>query len=266
MPVIDLTPEYEDLYFVCLSDWSDEMKKAGDHKACWYQKMKDKGLRVKLALTAEGKVAGMIHYCPVEYSFVEGENLYVVLCIWVHGHKEGRGNMQKRGFGKQLLQAAEQDVRQLGSGGLVVWGMALPLFMRASWFKKQGFKKADRAGMMVLLWKKFKQDVKPPQWLRNKTKPETTPGKVSVTCVLNGWCPAMNMVAERARRAAAELGDDVKFQIISNFDKNDIRKWGQTDALFIDARQMRTGPPPSYEKIKNRIRKRLLKLNRKRRE
>ncbi len=50
MEVIDLTPEYESLYFVCLEDWSSEMEDAGDHKERWYRQMQDKGLRVKLAL------------------------------------------------------------------------------------------------------------------------------------------------------------------------------------------------------------------------
>ncbi len=267
MPIIDLTPEYENLYFTCLEDWSEEMQEAGDHKARWAKRMQDRDLRVKPALTGDHKVAGMIQYCPIEYSFVEGENLYVVLCIWVHGYKQGVGNVQKQGFGKQLLQAAEQDVRELGAGGLAAWGMALPFFMRASWFKKQGYKKVDRTGMQVLLWKKFKNDAELPHWLKkNKAvQPEDTPGKVNVTCLLTGWCPAMNLVAERAKRAAEELGDGVKFQCVDMFEKREMRKWGRTDTLFIDGKPMRIGPPPGYEKIKKRIESRLSKRNRKKR-
>lgn len=43
MKIIDLTPEYEKLYFCCLEDWSDEMKEAGDHRQRWYENMKDNG-------------------------------------------------------------------------------------------------------------------------------------------------------------------------------------------------------------------------------
>jgi hypothetical protein len=46
MRIIDLNEQYEQLYFVCLEDWSDEIKEAGGHKANWYHKMKNKGLRV----------------------------------------------------------------------------------------------------------------------------------------------------------------------------------------------------------------------------
>ena len=142
MKIIDLADEYEKLYFVCLEDWTEEMKEAGDHKEVWYNKMKDKGLRVKLALGDNGQVGGMIQYTPAEHSFIEGQDLYFVNCIWVHGYKQGRGNFQKRGMGKALLHAAEDDARALGVKGIAAWGIPFPFWMKASWFKKQGYKKS----------------------------------------------------------------------------------------------------------------------------
>ncbi|MFC1958844.1 redoxin domain-containing protein, partial [Chloroflexota bacterium] len=85
--IIDLNDEYEKLYFLCLEDWSEEAKEAGDQREKWYGKMKDNGLRAKLALDDNEQVGGMIQYIPVEYSFVNGEDLYFINCIWVHGHK-----------------------------------------------------------------------------------------------------------------------------------------------------------------------------------
>ena len=111
MKIIDLTEEYRQLYFVCLEDWSEEMKEAGDSKEIWYNEMKDKGLGVKLAIDDGGDVAGMIQYVPIELSFAEGKDLYFINCIWVHGHREGRGDFQKKGFGTALLQTAESDVK-----------------------------------------------------------------------------------------------------------------------------------------------------------
>ena len=46
----NLTEQHLASYLVCLEDWSNEMDEAGDHKAHWYEKAKDEGLRVKLAL------------------------------------------------------------------------------------------------------------------------------------------------------------------------------------------------------------------------
>jgi len=132
--------------------------------------------------------------------------------------------------------------------------------MKASWFKKHGYTKVDRQGMAVLLWKPFTGEAVPPKWIKQKKKPETIPGKVTVTAFLNGWCPAQNLVFERAKRAVSEFGDKVVFHEINTFDKDVFLEWGIDDALFIDDKSVRTGPPPSYEKIKKLIAKRVKRL------
>lgn len=116
--IIDLNEENAELYFVCLEDWSAEMKEAGNHKECWYNRMKNKNLGVKLAVDEKGEIGGMIQYIPIEYSFVEGEDLYMITCIWVHSYKQGRGSFQQRGMGKALLKAAEADVKNKGAKGI----------------------------------------------------------------------------------------------------------------------------------------------------
>ncbi|MGB8952849.1 MAG: GNAT family N-acetyltransferase [Candidatus Aminicenantales bacterium] len=260
MEIIDLTDEYLNQYFLCLEDWSDEIKEAGDHKERWYHRMKDKGLGVKLARDG-GKVCGMIQYVPIEISFAEGKDLYFVHCIWVHGYKKkGVGNQQKKGMGKALLRAAEEDVRARGAKGMVAWGVALPFYMRASWFKKQGYSRVDKNRVAILLWKPFTDEAVPPKWIREKKKPGRTEGKAAVTAFVNGWCPAMNMVFERARRAASEFGDRVEFQAIDTFDRGTFLEWGIADGLFINGKQVRTGPPPSYKKIRKRIAGRVKQL------
>ena len=260
MKVIDLPREQENTYFQCLEDWSEDIREAGDHKEKWFERMRGQGLRVKVALDDQGTVGGMIQYVPIEQVPVEGRDLYYVYCIWVHGYAKGRGNFQKRGMGKALLQAAEEDVRQGGGKGLVVWGLSLPFFMRASWFRKQGYRRVDRDGIQELLWKPFTADAVPPKWIKQKKKPAAEPGKVVVTCLKNGWCPAQNLAYERALRAAQELGDKVVFREIDTFKRETAAEWGISDALFIDAKQVRTGPPPTYEKIKRAIARKVKKL------
>lgn len=257
--IIDLSPEHEKLFFCCLEDWSDEIKEAGDHKACWYNKMKDKGLRVKLARDDNGVVGGMIQYLPVELSSFEGKDLYAVLCIWVHGYQKGRGNFQKKGMGKALLKAAEVDVKNIGAKGLVTWGILLPFFMRASWFKKQGYRVADKNGMMRLLWKPFSPEALPPSFIKQKKQPYQVPGKVTVSLFLNGWCPAMNMSYERTKRAINEFGDKIELIEYSTFDKNIQQEWGICDDIFINRKKLSTGPPPSYKKIRGMIEKQVRK-------
>jgi len=260
MKIADITSENEKDYFCCLEEWSEEIKEAGDYKKEWYKKMKDKGVKVKFALDENDIIGGMIQYIPVEHSMFEGENLYVLLCIWVHGYKEGRGNYRKRGMGRALLKAAEEDCRQLGANGLVTWGLIIPVFMRASWFKKQGYKVVDKRDMMRLMWKPFNENAVPPTFGKYLKIPQKGTGKVDVTIFRNGWCPAQSIAFERARRASATFPDKINLHEYDTTDKAIIREWGIFDALFIDSKEVIVGPPPSYEKIRKKIARRVEKL------
>jgi GNAT superfamily N-acetyltransferase len=261
MKVIDLAPEHELIYFQCLEDWSEEMKEAGDHKANWYNRMKDRGLRVKLAEDDQGVIGGMIQYLPAEEELLEGgDGFYFIKCIWVHGHKQGRGDYRGRGMGTALLEAAEQDARNLGARGMLAWGIVLPFFIKASWYKKHGYRKVDRDGIAALLWKPFVTDAGPPKFIPQKKKPERIPGQVTVSVFINGWCPAQNAVFERTKRAASEFGEKVVFRPYFTSDRSVLEEWGISDGLFIDAKQINTGPPPGYDKIRRLIEKRVKKL------
>lgn len=260
MKIVDLNDEHVPLYCLCLEDWSDDIREAGDHKARWHEKYKDKGLRVKLAMDDRGEVGGMIQYLPIEHSTARGEGLYMIQCIWVHGHKQGRGNFQKMGMGRALLEAAEQDARDLGAKGMAAWGIILPFWMRASWFRKHGYRQADRDGISALVWKPFSEDAKPPKFIKPKKRPEKNPGVVTITAFMNGWCPAQNLTYERARRAAGEFANKVVFETIDTSDRETMLEWGVSDAVFIDGRQLGFGPPPSYQKIKKLIEGRVRKL------
>jgi GNAT superfamily N-acetyltransferase len=256
--VVDLTEDKKDLFCLCLEDWSEEAKEAGPKRRQWLERVERRGLRAKLALDDSGVEGGMIQYGPIEHSVVDGSGLYFVYCIFVHGHKQGRGDFQGRGMGKALLQAAEEDARALGAKGMAAWGLALPFWMKASWFKKQGYRRTDRQGISVLMWKPFTDDAVPPRWFRKTGKePETTPGKVNVTAFTNGWCLAQNLVYERAKRAAAEFGDAVVFREIDTSERSAVAEWGRSDAVLVDGRNLQKGPPPSYEKIRKTISKRV---------
>jgi predicted N-acetyltransferase YhbS len=261
MKIIDITPETESHFFFCLEEWSDDMKEAGDCKRLWYEKMKDKGLKVKFAVDDNNVIGGMIQYIPVEYSMFEGNNLYAVLCIWVHGHKKGRGDYRKKGMGKALLNAAEEDAKQLGANGLVTWGLIIPAFMRASWFKKQGYKVVDKTGIMRLMLKPFNENAIAPQFRKPVRKPDRDPRKVNLTIIRNGWCQSGNISCERAKRAAIEFKDNVVVREFDTTDPEVLKDWGILDGLYIDGKDMLTGPPISYEKIRRKIGKRVRKVS-----
>jgi len=259
MEIVDLKDYHQKTYFKCLEDWSEEMSEAGSRKAEWFGIYKKKGLKVKLAVEDE-KAVGMIQYIPIEHSFITGKDLYFIYCLWIHGYKEGIGNHQHKGMGKALLKAAEDDARFMGSKGIVAWGIALPFWMRASWFKKQGYRSADRDGIAKLMWKPFSKNAQCPQWIKQKKKPETVSGRVTVTSFIHGWCPAQNIVHERAGKACAELGQKVVFNEINTTIAENLNEWGIVDSLYINNKKVNTGPPPSYEKIKKLIEKQIKRI------
>lgn len=258
MKIVDLTEDKKDLFCLCLEDWSEEAKEAGPKRRQWLDRCEKHGLRAKLALDDNGVEGGMIQYGPIEHSFVNGSGLHFIYCIHVHGYKQGRGNFRKRGMGKALLHAAEEDARARGALGMAAWGVWPPFWMRASWFRKHGYRKADRQGISVLLWKPFVDEAKPPRWFpKLDRQPEPAPGKVNVTAFTSGWCLAQNLVYQRARRAAAEFGETVVFREIDTSERSAVAEWGLSDAVFVDGKNLQKGPPPSYEKIRKTIARRL---------
>jgi GNAT superfamily N-acetyltransferase len=259
MQIVDITEDNKQTFFLCLQDWSEELKDAVSAKETWYNHMKNKGLRVKLGQDGNGVIGGMIQYFPVEHSWVEGKDLYFISCIWVHPNKRGEGSFRKKGLGKALLQAAIDDVKALGSKGIVAWGTSLPFWMKANWYKKQGFKPVDSTGFMgdLLLWQKFTDDAIPPRWIKPKKRPGSKDTKVNVICLSNGWCTAMNLACSRARDVAEEFGDHVTFEEVNTAQSKTKKVYGKPDALFIDGKKISMGPPPSKDKIRKLIRKRL---------
>lgn len=260
LQVVDVTPDRLGLFLVCLEDWSEEAQEAGSRRGEWYEKMKHRGVRAKLALDDRGEMGGMIQYLPIEASFVEGRGLYFIPCIWVHGHPQGRGNFQGRGMGSALLRAAEEDARDLGASGMAAWGLSVPFWLPASWYRKHGYAVADRDGMAVLLWKRFRPGAEKPRWIRKRKEPRPGEDALGVVSFVSGWCMSQNLVYERAKRAARGFGDRVRFSEIDTSDKEVQREWGISDALYVDGKEVRTGPPPSYESIRATIEKRARRI------
>lgn len=260
--VVDLPDRHVESYFACLEDWSTEMSEVRDLKASWFEQHRDRGLRVKLALDAEDRALGMIQYVPIELSPAQGDDLYMILCIWVHGYEQGVGDAQGVGIGSKLLAAAEEDVRALGARGLAAWGLHFPVWMKASWFKKHGYRTADRVGVRELVWKPLTDDAHPPRWIEPQPLSAADPGAVDVRAFCSGWCPAANLVYERARRASDELGDDVSFVSIDTTDRATQIAVGRTYEVLVDGRPLQRGAPPSYRTIRRRIDRRRRRLRR----
>jgi GNAT superfamily N-acetyltransferase len=261
MKIVDTSEKYFPTFACCFEEWSDEMVEAQKLRKEWYEYMKQRGMNAKIAIDDDGAVAGMIQYYPAEYSFVEGEEIYLIACIWVYGYKDkGIGFRQKKGMGKALLEAAEEDMKQKGAKAIAAWGLSQPFWMPSAFYKHFGYETAGSIGIQELVWKPLTKDVNPPKWRHVKKKPEKVPGKVTITAFLNGWCTAGLVGFNNFQKAAAEFGDEVEFKIIRTIEPEVIAEWGITDAIYIDDEEINLGPPPSYEDTVKMIRERLEKL------
>ncbi len=201
MDVIDLTPEHESLYFQCLEDWSEEMKEAGGHKQRWYDRMKDKGLRVKLARDDKGVIGGMIHYIPNRAVLSPGAGEFQKIrhgqspAACSRGGQSGLGKERDRGLGCGASVFHEgfvvQEARVQGGGQGWNTGPALEAL-------QQG-----------------------------------------------GGSPQVGPQEEKAREKGRSRS---------------LRGMGNSDGLLIDGKQVRAGPPPSFDKIRGLIGKRVKNL------
>ncbi|NND84989.1 MAG: GNAT family N-acetyltransferase [Acidimicrobiia bacterium] len=261
MEIIDLTEQHRELFCLCLEDWSEEAREAGPRRSGWLDRMEPLGLRAKLAVDDAGEVGGMIQYLPIEHSFVLGEDLWVIPCIWVHSYDEGRGDFSGNGMGTALLEAAEQDARARGAKGMVAWGLGVPVWMKASWFRKHGYEVADRQNVRTLVWKPFDDDAVAPRWIPEKEPPfDRHPGKVNITAYSHGWCMAGNLVLERARRVADEFGDAVVFDEVRLPDRRAMVEHGQIDAVFLNGKDVSGGAPVSLEKLRRTVARQVRRL------
>jgi len=248
------------MYHMCLKDYWTEAGRCIDKREVWYEKARKQGLRVRLARDDDGTIAGLIQYIPIEYAFVDGKDLHFILCIWVHGYKEGIGDRRGNGIGDALLAAAEEDAKWLGAKGMAAWGLATDEWMNAPWFVAHGYREADRAGDNVLVWKPFAKDAKAPRWLKEKKRPSPIPGKVVVTSLNSGWCVSANVLQETARVVSHDFTGDVMYNEVDTSDRPTMLEWGNSEALYIDDERVDLDKPPTHDQLKKMIERKVRAL------
>jgi hypothetical protein len=114
--------------------------------------------------------------------------------------------------------------------------------------------------MMRLMWKQFNGNGMPPKFMEPKRKPGKGTGKVNLDLFINGWCPAQNMSCERARRASMEFQGRIELREFNTRDREVVKEWGIFEGLFLDGKEIRIGPPPSYEKLRKKIARKVKKI------
>jgi len=237
------------------------MAESGDHKERWLTRMKTKGLGVMIAVTDDGKYAGMIQYYPSRFSpaLISSEDAWFIHCIWVHGYKKGQGNFQGRGIGTALLQAAETDIRNRGGKVILAWGLSMPFWMKSSWFKKNGYTPADKSGIQELVIKNLDGTERQAKWRNAKKTPpaRNADGTLLATTFMSGACSVTAIAHERLKKVI--VGLPVALRLIDTSQPENLEEWGMSDVMFIGSKKVTTGPPPGTSKLLRIVRKELRK-------
>jgi GNAT superfamily N-acetyltransferase len=249
MRLVDVDTDTEATFLRCLHDERPDDPRVAEMRRRHFEAQRRLGLRAKVLVLDTGDVAALCQYMPIEHTHVEGENLYVILCMWVHGYDHHIGNRQGNGYGRYMLEAIEEDVRAAGSGGVVAWGMDFPYWNPVSFYEHMGYSRVDKEGMAVLVWKPFEKTASPPRYVRQKKKPVADSDRVSLTVFVNGWCTGACSQCITARDAVEGLEDVVEYRELDTSDPEVMRKWGISDGVFVNGEPHRPHEPPCTSEV-----------------
>jgi len=226
MKFIDINPENEAQFLRCLHPENEDSAVTIQLRKERYLKNVENGLTSKLIADQTDEVVGLFQYIPIEKSFVDGNNLMMILCMWI--------KKQKSGIGKASLQFIEAEALKKGMKGIAAWGMDFPYWNPISWYVRNGFKVVDRKGSRVLALKKFSENVEEPKFIRSDEFPEILSSKPSIVSFLNGWCLGGCGNCISARKAASELKDEVNYIEYDSSDRVILGRYGIDDGVYID--------------------------------
>jgi len=233
MKLMDVTEEKQNIFFRCLQDEMPEDPGAIAIRRSWYERNIENGHRAKLLILNDGRIGGLCQYIPIEHSHLVGEDLLAILCVWVNGYDHGVGNQQTQGYGRFMLNAIEEDARASGTKGVAAWGMDWEVnWMPVSFFEHMGYTAVDREDKVVVFWKPFSPDAKPPRLLRLANSPSKGNDKINLTVAVNGWCGYYKLFC--AREAIEGIEHMVEYEEIGSPDRATILHLGKVGGLYLD--------------------------------
>jgi len=209
MPLIethDMGPADEQFVGTCSHvNESDEIDATARRRLDWLGRMREKGLRVKVA-SINGTRVGFVYVMPIEISpwGPLGRELMVIPCLYV------LPDMQHQGVGRALISEAEEEARWQSRKGICTIGYVHDFwFMPAAFFEKLGFKEVSRKGTAAIMWKTYELDAEPPSFLLPNYVYRPEYRKVVVDLFWHSFCGTSNTEAQRVREVVEEFGDQV---------------------------------------------------------
>ena len=255
----DMTKDDEYYVGTCthVNENNIEREKSRKRRIFWLRNMEKYGLRVKVALL-DGNHAGFLYIIPIEINpwNIQGKDLMVFPCL------VSQSKFSKKGIGKKLIEAAEQEAKSQGYKGIATSGYFWDFwFMPADYFLKLGFKVADKRGEEAILWEQFDLNADPPKFREENYTFQPIKDKVVIDLFWNRFCLTSDVEAERVREVVSEYGNDVTLNEFSAVDQNILRQYGIERRIYVNGRMMELGSEIEKTKLREAIYIALNKLN-----
>jgi GNAT superfamily N-acetyltransferase len=250
LEVRDMTAKDE--YFVgCCShvEESKEIDMAARRRVGWIRRKFEEGLRVKVALL-DGLHAGFLYLMPIEISpwGPLGNDLLVISCLYVTLDK------QRRGVGRALVRAAEDETKRWKAKGIVTTAYYHDFwFMPATFFEKMGFRVANRRGPTGILWRAYDPSAELPRFLERNYSFQPVEGKVVIDLFWSSICSTSEIEAQRVREVASEFGDAVILNEYASDKPAILREYQTPRGIFINGDEIYWGYGAPKEGIRTAI-------------
>ncbi len=236
-------------------DESEEIDVCSEIRNEWFEKMFDRGLRIKVALL-EGERVGFVYMLPIEISpwGPLGEDLMFIPCLV--------SDVEGKGVGKALIDSAEEVAKEQDKKGILTKAYFSDFFfMPGEFFERCGFEKVrsrefkDEDLTEALMWKVFDHPVTEVDFLERDYEYEPVEGKVVIDLFWNTFCQTSVIEANRVKKIAEGYGDRVLLNEYRVDDRDDLLKHGIYRGIFVNGEEIFWGYEAPEEGIREAIEK-----------
>lgn len=244
----------------------------------WLRRMMKKGLQILVALekprqekvhykwagdmnhadlAVRGKVPkGLLEFVPIELAPepVKGKNLLFIDCIWV------LPPFWHTGVAKGLMESFLCQAKEYGGASVLTYegdkwfGSSLD-YMPASFFKKFGFKEADRDGSRVLLFLDLGAGKKP-RLIHPKARNFGGKNEVVIDALCNSQCPWSGWMVDQIKRNAKRY-PRTSVNVVNSDDRKVVEEFGLSRGVYVNKKPAvkRMAPWKEIEKAIEEFRK-----------